>query len=41
MIDQSVHGVNRPFVLSFKKVADRTIHKMYFLPTVKIIQPAK
>ena len=36
LIDLSFQGVNRLFVLSFKNEAQRTSHKLYYLPTREI-----
>ena len=33
LIDTSFQGVNRLFVLSFQNIADRILHKKYFLVT--------
>ena len=35
LIDPSLQGVNRLFVLSFENTADRRIHTKYYLPTVE------
>ena len=36
MLDATLQGVNRRFVLSFKNNADRTMHTGYYIPKVEI-----
>ena len=36
LIDPSIQGVNRLFVLSFEDKEDRTVQTKYYLPTVEI-----
>ena len=36
LIDPSIQGVNRLFVLSFENKEDRTVQTKYYLPTVEI-----
>ena len=36
LIDATLQGVNRRFVLSFKNNADRTMHTGYYIPKVEI-----